>query len=218
MHVLNDLGVGMKSEKRVSVRDAKKRRTRNILRNAALDLFLEHGYDATTTEEVAERAGVSVRTFFRYFDTKDEVLFKGRTSWAEEVAATFLKQPLQMNDMEAMCAAFVTLATGLNRRAALRYEEVIESSMLLRGRSLMVQKENAARLALAVAERRGLDAPDAGAELFGVVSVLLYGQAVNDWRLGTRDLPLEELVIEKFQLLSDLFRDQGLDLRELRHA
>src|SRR5688572_14292553 len=56
------------------------------LQRAAMELFAEHGFDATTVAEIAERAGVTERTFFRHFADKREVLFAGE----DELTAAFV--------------------------------------------------------------------------------------------------------------------------------
>lgn len=57
-------------------RERKKQRTAEAIRHAATELFLAHGYEGTTTEQIAEAADVSVSTFFRYFPTKESVLLR----------------------------------------------------------------------------------------------------------------------------------------------
>src|SRR5665213_996299 len=57
------------------------------LREAALELYLDHGYDATTTAQIAQRAGVTERTYFRHFADKREVLFNGESELRDVMVA-----------------------------------------------------------------------------------------------------------------------------------
>jgi AcrR family transcriptional regulator len=72
-------------------REANKRRTRAALRGAGLDLFREKGFDRTTIEEIAKRAGVSLRTYFRYFNCKEALLFSGER--IDEIAEQLASAP-----------------------------------------------------------------------------------------------------------------------------
>lgn len=64
-----------------------RRRVRGALALAALDLFASQGFDATTVDQIADAAGVGRRTFFRYFRSKDEVVFPGHDEQLSEVVA-----------------------------------------------------------------------------------------------------------------------------------
>ena len=90
-------------------------RTRNALLEVALNLFSANGYDETTTDQIAESAGVSPRTFFRYFPTKESVLFFGEYDFIDAVSGVYLAQPEELSDFEAMANSFALLAPGLKR-------------------------------------------------------------------------------------------------------
>ena len=64
--------------------------TRERLRAAALELFAERGFEATTIPDIVERAGVTRRTFFRHFGDKREVFFSG-DSWRFSTADTLIR-------------------------------------------------------------------------------------------------------------------------------
>jgi AcrR family transcriptional regulator len=200
-----------KAQNRVPSRRAQhKSRTRQALREAALDLFASQGYDATTTEEISEKAGVAARTFFRYFPTKEAVLFFGEHAWIQALGADFLSQPDSMSDIEAMCASFVIAAPGLSRsrQYLLLWETAIASSPTLRGRQMDGQLDDAATVAKAIAARRGLPDPDERCRLLASVGLLTHRRALNRWLQGPAATPLGEVIAEEFALLSDLSKNR----------
>jgi AcrR family transcriptional regulator len=194
-----------KTGKGLSRRDAHKRRTRTTLRDAALDLFLAQGYDATTTDQVAAKAGVSTRTFFRYFDSKDEVLFSGQRSWSGKVADMVKQQPAELRPMDAMCETLVELANGVSRDALIRFERIVNSSVTLLGRSVNQQLENVDRIADGLAARKNLPAPDDECRIMASVGLMLYRQAVTVVRDGNSKSSLESLIREQFAILETIY-------------
>ncbi|TDD65092.1 TetR family transcriptional regulator [Actinomadura darangshiensis] len=80
-------------ETRPSLRERKKRRTRQAIATAALRLFAEHGYEETTIADIAAAADVSPRTFFSYFPSKEDVVFAEIDDRLAEVAERLRRTP-----------------------------------------------------------------------------------------------------------------------------
>jgi AcrR family transcriptional regulator len=177
-------------------------RTRNALLEAALNLFSANGYDETTTDQIAESAGVSPRTFFRYFPTKESVLFFGEYDFIDAVGGVYLAQPESMSDFEAMANSFALLAPGLKRirKRIAQYHEAVASSLVLMGRERKNHEANAETVAKMIAERRHLLTPDDECRLLASIGMLLIERALNCW-LTTPNLTLDDLIRQEFDAL-----------------
>jgi AcrR family transcriptional regulator len=190
-----------------SRREKHKSRTRQALRESALELFAAQGFDTTTTEEIAEKAGVSVRTFFRYFPTKELVLFFGRYDFVQTFVAGLVSQSESKSDLDAMRAAFVESAPGFaDRRKALHlYERAIASSPTLRGNEQDRQIQDIHTIAGAIAQRRGLAEPDEECALLAAIGLLTYRRALGRWLAGPASGEFGALIEDEFDLLERLF-------------
>jgi AcrR family transcriptional regulator len=190
-----------------SLRDARKRRTKRALRDAALKLFATKGYDTTTTEEIAERAGVSARTFFRYFPTKEAVVFEGEGPWFESFAEAYCAQPPEMNDIDAICATLIQLSPSMEgRRSALRlYERSMASSATLRGLKQDNLDRNIVALADAIASRRGLSEADEACTLMAGVVALVHRRSVDCWVAAPADTDITKVIKDEFAILNAAF-------------
>lgn len=186
-----------------SRRQEHKLRTQRALQTAALDLFAKQGYDETTTDEIAEKAGVSPRTFFRYFPTKESVLFVGEYGWFQSFTTQFLAQPADLSDLEAMRATLHALASGLAKiRGALAlYEKAVASSPTLRGGVVDHQADDIRTIAEAVAARRGLAEPDDACSVLAQVVLVTYRRGVMKWLAGPASADPRDLIAEQFDLL-----------------
>jgi len=194
-----------------SRRQARSAKTRQALRQAALDLFATRGYDSVTTDMIAERAGVSPRTFFRYFPTKESVLLGGKVDWNRSFVDKFPAQPATSNDVEAVCATFVALAPLLigRRRRLLAYERAVASSSTLRGHVQDHQAEDRGSIASAVAVRRGLTEPDESCHLLALVAFCAFRAALDSWLAGPAEEDLGAAIAQYFEILCDTMVADG---------
>jgi AcrR family transcriptional regulator len=148
---------------------------------AALDLFTEQGYDATTVNEIADRAGLTKTTFFRHFPDKREVLFAGQDVHARLLADGIAAAPESATPLEAVGAGLDALAatfTDDRREFSARLRPVIAGHAELRERAAFKH----AGLAEAITEalgKRGVPEPTAG--LAGELGVRAFYRAFDEW-------------------------------------
>jgi len=100
-----------------SLRDLTRRAVREEVLSKAWALFAQQGYEATTIDQVAEAAGMSRRTFFRYFSGKDELILERLIEAGERVATTLAARPADEPAWPAMRAAFEELVRSQEQNA-----------------------------------------------------------------------------------------------------
>lgn len=195
------------SAQRPSLRDRNKENTRRALRETALKLFAVRGYDATTTEEIAAKAGVATRTLFRYFPTKEHILYHGEEDWIHDFVGIYPTQPATLSDLDAMRATLVSLTPHFAkaRQSLLLYRRAVKSSPALRGREHAHQEQTIAILAQAVAIRRGRRGADEACVLVASVGLLTYIRAQDQWLAGPANGSLARAITKEFRLLYSQF-------------
>ncbi|WP_345619098.1 TetR family transcriptional regulator [Streptomyces ziwulingensis] len=150
------------------LRERKKRRTRQALLRAALRLFTERGYEETTVDDIAAAVGVSQRTFFRYFASKEEVAScASRLAESHFVEAVRARPPGEA-PLDALRRALMQSWDGIGEAIGqllplevhLRFYQVIESTPALLAAHLRRATELEEEIARIVAAREGLDPAD----------------------------------------------------------
>ena len=96
-----------------SLRQRHTERTRDAIVDAAFELFAAKGYAETTIDEIAERADIAPRTFFRYFPAKEAVLFHGADDQVEEAVAKLRARPADETPYESLVAVLRSIAAEL---------------------------------------------------------------------------------------------------------
>jgi len=152
---------------------------RGRLEQAAMELYLERGFGQTTVAQIAERAGVTERTFFRYFADKREMLFGGSGQLQQLMVDAVAAAPTTATPLEAVGAAleavgdvFVDLDHSRTRQI------VIDSDASLQEREL-IKRERLATALTAVLRARGIDEP--GASLTARAGIGVFHVAFVTW-------------------------------------
>ena len=163
------------------------------LRTAALELYVERGFEQTTVADIALRAGLTARTFFRYFADKREVLFNGSAELQTAMVAALEGAPVAASPMEAVAAALDTAADliGGNHEFSQRRQSVIAANAELRERELIKMST----LAVALAEglgRRGVTEPSAS--LAAEAGIVIFRVAFARWVGETGQPGLQEIM------------------------
>ena len=154
---------------------------RERLEEAALDLFVENGYEETTVAQIAERAGLNRATFFRHFPDKREILFGGEALLVGlfvggiRDAAPSAAVP---ECLQAALAAAGTLMTGDQRRKATQRRRVAAANTEVQERGLLKQRVIAHAMTAALRER---GADELTARLGADVALLAFSIALERW-------------------------------------
>jgi len=151
------------------------------LREAALALFLEHGYENVTVAQITERAGLTRRTFSRYFADKRDVLFAGSDQLPAALADAVLKADAGLTPFEALLDALERVGDVVAARVAphaAQRQAIVDSSTELqeRGRTKFAAVSDALDAAL---RQRGAAPPTAG--LLANVGVAIFRTAFGRW-------------------------------------
>jgi len=172
------------------------------LRAAALELFADQGFDATTAAEIAARAGVTERTFFRHFEDKREVLFAGQESFQQGFLDGVVAAPTGLTALEVVASALDAAATAYfseERRTGSRLRgAVISAHPALQERELLKLAALAGAMAAALRER-GVTEP--AATLAAESGVTVFRIAFAQWLDPGEQRSLTEL---ERKVLADL--------------
>lgn len=174
--------------------------SRGRLEQAAFDLFAERGFENTTVAEIAERAGLTERTFFRQYSDKREVLFAGGSEFQELVVSAIATAPASLPPIDAVAAGLDAAAALLEeRRAFARMRQaIIAANAELRERELI----KLASLSAAIADTlRGRGLADPAASLTAEVAIAVFRVAFERWLDDGNQLGLPQIMRESLDEL-----------------
>jgi AcrR family transcriptional regulator len=191
----------------LSLRERKKQKTRERIRREAYSLFAEHGYEATTVDQIADAAEVSPSTFFRYFPTKEDVVVQDEydPALAEALRARPADEPLMDAIINSLKGPMGEMLQR-DREDLLLRTRISFTDPGIRARSVAEQERSEQAIAEIIAERTGRDAVDLEVKCAAAAIIAVFTALVRHWveRDGRDDLA--ELYQRHLPLLS-----RGLD-------
>jgi AcrR family transcriptional regulator len=174
--------------------------SRGRLERAALELYSERGYENTTVAEIAERAGLTERTFFRRYADKREVLFGGGDEFQDLIVTAIANAPESLAPIDAVAAGLDAAAAMLQERREFsrRRQAIIAANAELRERELI----KLASLSAAIADTlRGRGLADPVASLTAEVAIAVFRVAFEHWHEQTGDQEFPEIMRESLDEL-----------------
>ncbi|PWI18205.1 TetR family transcriptional regulator [Streptomyces sp. Act143] len=191
----------------LGLRERKKKQTRERIRREAYRLFAEHGYEATTVDQIADAAEVSSSTFFRYFPAKEDVVIQDEydPALAEAVRSRPADEPI-------VDAILASLSGSLGAMLAEDREDLLLRSRLtftdpaIRAANVVEQERSERAMAEVIAERTGRDATDLEIRCAAAALIAVFTTLVRHWVEGDGKEDLAALYAQHLPLLT-----RGLD-------
>lgn len=176
---------------------------RGRLEQAAYELFLDRGYEETTVADIAARAGLTERTFFRHYSDKREVLFGGSAVLKDELVRTLDALPSRLPTIEAVRIAVEAVSRLMHGRRVLARERqrIVTAHADLQERGLIKRATLTAAIAQAL-KQRGV--PESAASLAADMGMAVFHIGFERWLDDPADRELVEIVHEGFDQLKAL--------------
>lgn len=183
------------------LRERTRRAVHREIAEAGMALFLEQGFEETTVDQIAEAAGISRRSFFRYFATKEDVVLGDMVDRGHRIRAALAARPPGEEPWAAVRAALLALReeSASDPGTELRIGRMMHRAPSLRARSLEKhlawQELLVPELARRLREARGLDEAAAGHRAAAIIATALacLDVATDTWLRVDGAVPLEDL-------------------------
>jgi len=195
-----------KIERLLGRRERKKQQTREALEATAWRLFQRKGYDETTVEDITDAVDVSTRTFFRYFDSKEAVLFGDWRSNLDRMTGSIISRPPEEPPLQALYESarqFIEFIKPNEPRLLMRNELARNSRKIGDYERNVINPEFERVVAEALAQRLGVDAEsDPRPSIIAAVAVAAYNAARKMWVASGGERSMAELLGQAFEFIN----------------
>lgn len=165
-----------------SLRDRKRRETHERIQTVALALFLDHGFEAVTLDQVAEAAGVSRRSLFHYFTSKEEMVLAAKVDIGPRLAEAVSRRPPDEPLLDMAEASLIDMARDFQGPQARALARLIAQTPALRVGDHAKYAAVEQTLAEALARRSRRDVQDPEIVAVAAAAIALMRQASEAWQ------------------------------------
>lgn len=184
----------------MGLREEKRQQTLKRITQTALGLFARHGYEATTLDMIAADAGISRRTFFHYFKSKDDILLSQQAGLGEQLVDAIAAEPMGGTPIKTVQAAM--------RRIAASYplEELVAIDKLMMSVEAVQSRKQAnyirdEKIVLEALRQRWKEAPDMELRLVAFIAIGLTRLSLDAWRNDGGTRPIVDYLDQAFAAL-----------------
>lgn len=194
-----------------SLRERNRHRTRREIEAVALELFETQGYEATTVEQIAQGAAVSSATFFRYYGSKEEVLFANERSAVDEMVKLVAQREDRSISVIALAEPIATYARtflGETTSDAQRLTRLVMTTRALEARSMRMRLRWEHGIARQLARERGSDSDSTTFDdvLTAGLAVSCLSAALWNWQKPDTPDSIFDTTLRAFERSAELNR------------
>lgn len=184
------------------LRQRKKRQTLLRIAETGLKLFVQNGYEQTTLEEIAAAAGISRRTFFYYFKSKEAILMAFLDGgFAKAIRPVLLSQSTEQTPFTATCNSIIQLMSAHNREEAITVTRLLVSTETLKARMPGVFAEMEEVVYESLCEMWPEPEKRASLRMVAMAAIGAMRVAKENWLKEDGKRPLQEYLTESFNTL-----------------
>jgi AcrR family transcriptional regulator len=193
-------------EKPQGLRERKRHETSERIMEKGLKLFVKNGYEATTLDAIAEAAGISRRTFFYYFKSKEDILLAARDSgFREALRPAMLDEDPDQAPIDAVQKCLIKLASRYETKESVVFDRLMDSTEALRARKEATFVETEQILLDAMCELWPSPGRREGLRLVAMVAMGTLRLALDKWKRNEAAQPLAYYIRQTFTLLAKQF-------------
>lgn len=180
------------------LRERKRRETLQRITDAGIGLFIEKGYEAATVDEIAARAGISRRTFFYYFKSKDEILLSAQAGMGEMIVAALRDAPPDQRPLEAIRDAIIAVCAPFPADEMVALDRLMRASPAVQARKQASYVEQEQTLFAALRARWPDPEREMGLRLLAMLAIGAMRLAFDTLSREGGRRPIAELLREAF--------------------